>query len=343
MIVYIPQNIDPYNTHLKNLVEAYNSKGIEIIVGYDFFLGNILPDIIHFHFLEGILKHIKYNEIEFFNRLDAYKEKGVVFLLTMHDLRPHAKVKQFDYPTLFRKFLHYVNLFIHHGENSIEILKREFPVLSGKARHIVCHHGDYLNDMRIFNQTQEEARIALKLPLKKKIILIFGQLQFKNTSFAEEVFGLLSNKYSDAILLMAGVKPIFRYNRINKIYYKINNTCFNFFRTNKVLIHNRFSQLETYQLFMASDMIFLPHKSGLTSGLIPMAATLGKPFVYPNIGVFEEQAEYCFAQKYESNNKNEAFNAIQDILSSGVQSFDNSKWLENNNWEKHVEHIFSNL
>ena len=343
MIIYIPQNIDPYNTHLKNLVEAYTSKGIEVIVGYKTFMsGSEVPDIIQFHFLEGILDYLKYDEKLFFEKLDTFKNKGVIFLYTVHDVRPHSKITKIDYPGFFANFLNYINLFIHHGESSIDILKKEFPVLSDK-RHIVCHHGDYLNDMKNFHESQDSARFLLKLPLSKKIILVFGQLQYKNTSFAKEVLDQVRKKHRDAILLMAGVFPIFRYNRINKLYYKLNNTFINFFHFKKILIFNRFSQHETYLLFIASDVIFLPHKSGLTSGIIQMAATLGKPFVYPGIGVFEEQANNCVAEKYECGNKHEAYYAIDKILTSGIRSFDNSKWLVNNNWEKHVERILSNL
>jgi len=109
------------------------------------------------------------------------------------------------------------------------------------------------------------------------------------------------------------------------------------------MIHKRFSQYETYLLFTASDVIFLPHNEGLTTGNIPMAATLGKPFVYPDIGVFAEQAEDCFAKKYECGNVNDAVNAIDSILSSGQSFFDNKVWLEKNSWSEHVSVILSNL
>ncbi len=341
MVIYIPQNLDPYNTHMKNLAEAYTSRGIEVITGFKNFISEqIIPDIIHFHFLEGLLKYIKYDADAFFKHLDFFKGKGVSLLYTIHDFKPHAEISKLDYHALFRKFITYVNLFIHHGESSVGIFTKTFPEISSE-KHIICHHGDYLNDMKTFNESKERARKILKLPENKKIILIFGQLQFKNTSFANKVLNEVRKKYNNAILLMAGVSPKFRYNRLNKIYYKFNNKVLNIFRFKRILIHKRFSQFETYLLFTASDVIFLPHNSGLTTGIIPMAATLGKPFVYPDIGVFKEQAKYCLAEKYECENISGAYNAIDNILTSGKTTFDNSKWLENNNWGKHVEQILS--
>jgi len=343
MVIYIPQNLDPYNTHLKNLAEGYSSKGIKVISGFDvFFSGHQIPDIIHFHFLEGLLKFGRYDESAFFKQMDFFKNKGVFFLFTFHDSKPHIEINKLDYYILFNKFLTYVNLFIHHGESSIKILTKIYPEISSK-KHIVCKHGDYLNDMKTFHESMEDARKILKIPANKRILLIFGQLQFKNTSFAEKVLKEIRKKYDNTVLLMAGVSPKFRYNRINKLYYKFNNNFLNIFRFNKILIHKRFSQFETYLLFTASDVIFLPHNSGLTSGIIPMAATLGKPFVYPDLGVFAEQANYCIAEKYQCDNINSAVNAIDKILNYKIQSFNNSKWLENNNWTKHVEHILLNL
>lgn len=328
---------------MKNLVDAYESKGIEVIVGYNNFIsGKVVPDVIHFHMPHGILSEIKYNETLFFEKMDFFKKKGVKFLYTAHNILPHKEVSIVNYPVLFCKMFNYIDMFIHHGKSSIEILKKEFPNISNK-HHIVCHHGDYLNDMRNFHESQECARKILKLPLNKKIILIFGQLQHKNTSFAENVFAKVRKNHKNAILLMAGVSPIFKYNRLNQLYYRVNNRYLNKCRKDKILIHKRFSQYETYLFFISSNVIFLPHNSGLTSGIIPMAATLGKPFAYPDIGVFEEQANECFAEKYEKNNIIAAYTAIDKVLTSGIQTFENSKWLLNNNWEKHVENIVANI
>jgi glycosyltransferase involved in cell wall biosynthesis len=343
MIIYIPQNIDPFNTHLKNLVDAYASKGIKVFVGYKLFLNDsFVPDIVHFHHAEGLLAYLNYNKNLFFERLESFRKKGVLILCTLHNFLPHGKIRKIKHLDFYGKYFNYVNLFIHHGESSIGILEKEFPYLSDK-HHIVCHHGDYLKDMECFNETQAEARQFFKLPLNKKIILIFGQLQFKNTSFAKEVFDSLRKKHENYLLLMAGVFPVFKFNRLNLLYYKLNNRYLNRFRDGKILIHRRFSQYETYLLFISSDVVFLPHKSGLTTGIIPMAATLGKSFVYPDIGVFEEQANYCYAEKYMSGNKQAAISALDKILISDAQSFDNSKWLEDNNWEKHVQQILSNI
>ena len=111
----------------------------------------------------------------------------------------------------------------------------------------------------------------------------------------------------------------------------------------KRAIHKRFSDYETYLLFKSSDVIFLPHNSGLTSGIIPLAATIGRPFVYPDIGVFEEQAEYCRCEKYKQSNIDDAFNAVAKLLTDSVDSFDNTEWLVNNSWEKHVKLILNKI
>jgi glycosyltransferase involved in cell wall biosynthesis len=343
MIIYIPKDIDVYNTHLKNLTKAYVDKGVEMIVGYETFIyGSILPDVIHFHMVDGLISFMKYDERLFFERLDYFKNRGAKLVYTAHDILTPWKFNEIDYPTFFSRFIDYIDVMIHHGQNSIEIHKNKFPSLQNKT-HIVCPHGNYLSDMRNYNENKDTARLLLKLPKKKKIVLVFGQLQFKNTAFANKVFQILRKENKDYFFLMAGVYPLFRYNGLNIVLYKLNNRLLNKFRLRKKLVLGRVTNYETYLLFKASDVVLLPHKSGLTSGIIAMAATLGIPFVYPNIGVFEEQANYCFAEKYERENKNSACNSINKIINSGIQVFDNSKWLVFNNWENHVDKILSIL
>lgn len=341
MILYIPQNIDPYNTHLKNLIGAYSTKGISVISGYGEFKSEEIPDVIHFHQIEGILTNLDFNQIFFFNRLDYYKQKGVLFLYTAHNLQPHRHIPGFDYSGFFKRFLNYIDLFIHHGENSIHLFLDLYPDLRAK-KHIVCHHGDYLNDMKDFSVSREKARSILKLSPKRKMILIFGQLQYKNTGFAKEVFQQVKNNL-DCILIMAGVYPILRYNRVNRMYYYLNNKVLNHFRKSIWPVLGRFSQYETYLLFTASDVVFLPHETGLTTGIIPLAATLGKPFVYPEIGVFAEQSEFCEALGYKKGDHNEAVRSIEKMLNKENSSFDNTKWLEHNNWDVHVNKIISEI
>jgi len=263
-------------------------------------------------------------------------------LYTAHNVYPHSRKKAINYKEITARFLTYTDIIIHHGKSSITILKEEFPVVSIK-KNIICHHGDYSRDMANFNVDMISARNSLAIPMDKKVILVFGQLHYKNTSFARTTFSHLRSKYKNAFLVMAGVNAKFNYNKLNTIYYDVNNKILNKLRSNRIFIYKRFSQYETYLLFISADLIFLPHYFGLTTGIIPMAATLGKPFVYPDLGVFEEQAKYCLAQKYETGNSNDAINAIDKIFKSGANTFDNSKWLMENTWVKHVDNILSNL
>jgi len=341
--IYIPQKIDPFNTHLKNLVEAYKTLQVDILVGYENFLdATFIPDVIHFHMLEGLLSFLKYDNKLFFKQLDFFQSKGVRFIQTAHNVLPHISIKQLNFEEVYRRYLHYIFMVVHHGSASKEILITKFPELSQK-KHIVCHHGDYLSDMKQFNENYFQARVKLALPQERKIILVFGQLQYKNTSFAMDVFTNIRSKHPEAFLILAGVNPVFRFNKLNKIYYKINNTVFNRFRKDRLHLHQRFSQYETYLLFKAADVIFLPHNSGLTSGIIPLSATLGKPFIYPRIGVFEEQAENCLSEKYDPGNIVSASDALNKIIHADIHDFDNSEWMLNNNWGVHAKKILSNL
>jgi len=342
MTLYIPKGIDPYNTYWKNLVEAYVANEVDVIVGYETFVyGNIIPDVIHFQLVESLLGFMNYDQDIFFRRLEFYRNHGVKLIYTAHNILPHKNSNKVNYSLFFPRFLQYIDLFIHHGSLSIDIFKEKF-FLQDKE-HIICPHGDYMQDVKDFNESQIGARELLKLPINKKVILVFGQLQFKNLDFAKAVFNQVTKNIKDCILVLAGINPLFQHNDINQLYYKINNDLFNKFRTKKRVINKRFSNYETFLLFKSSDIVFLPHNSGLTSGIIPMAATIGKPFVYPNIGVFEEQAKFCKCEKYERSNINEAYDAIAKLLTDPIASFDNAEWLANNSWERHVKLILNKI
>ncbi len=342
MILYIAKNIERYNTYLNNLVEAYKREGVKVILGYEAFIyGNLIPDIIHFHWAESLLKIMNSDQETFFRKLDFFKDHGVKFIYTAHNTMPHKESKTIDYSSFFPRLFQYIHLFVHHGNLSIDIYKEKFPV--NDKEHIVCHHGDYMKDVKDFTESKITAREALRLPKNKKIILVFGQLQFKNLDFAKAVFHKVKRNFKESFIVLAGSNPQFKYTDVNKLYDKINNNLLNRLRKNKRAFNKRFSHYETFLLFKSSDVIFLPHNSGLTSGIIHMAATIGKPFVYPDIGVFEEQAEYCRCEKYKQSNIDDAFKAIAKLLTDPVDSFDNTQWLANNSWEKHVKLILNKI
>lgn len=335
--------MDVYNTHLKNLVDAYAEKNVEVILGYDSFVySNIKPDVIHFHMPEGILNFINYNVELFFERMEYFSRNGVKMIYTVHDLLPLSQKANFDYYTFFNRFFSFITLFIHHGQRSIGIFKAKFIETAIKT-HIVCNHGDYLKDMSLFSDDFDSARNALSIPISKKVFLVFGQLQHKNTDFVYKVFSLLRKTNKDVFLILAGVNPKYKYNGLNQFYYRVNNKIFNRFRKNSLVLNKRFSNHEMYILFKASNLVFLSHNYGMTSGLIPMSATLSKPFVYPKIGCFEDQAEFCLAESYKAKNTSEAIAAINKVLSKSNLNFDNSAWISNNSWEEHVNRILREL
>ena len=342
MIIYIAKNIERYNTYLQNLIEAYKMQGIKVIVGYENFIyGNLIPDFIHFHWAESLLGNMNFDQEFFFRRLEFFKNHKTKFIYTAHNILPRKNLNKVDFFSFFSKFLQYIDLFVHHGSVSIDIYKEKFSLL-GKE-HIVCHHGDYLRDMKDFKESQDTAREALHLPRNKKTILVFGILQFKNLDFVNAVFKKVNRNINDCMLVLAGIRPIFKYEDMNRIYSKINNNLLNKLRNKRRVINKRFSNYETFLLFKSSNIIFLPHNSGLTTGIIPMSATIGKPFVYPDIGNFEEEAKHCKCEKYEPSNVEEAYNAIAKLIEDPIATFDNTEWLANNSWEEHVKLILSKI
>ena len=95
--------------------------------------------------------------------------------------------------------------------------------------------------------------------------------------------------------------------------------------------------------FAAADLLLLSHKEGLTSGILPMAATYCKPVVYPDIGNFQEQIEGWIGESYQCGNIGSALIALDKIvrrMDEGLD-MDNKLWLAKNSWDEHVKRILS--
>ncbi len=349
MTVLLTEN-PGYNSYINSLIVAYQKAGLEVICGNNnFFWSNIKPDILHIHWPERLYKWYvlkkddeqQFNEIK--KRLEWYKQNGSKIIYTVHNLLPHnSKTKEKD-SDFYNLIIEYADLIHHHCPKSIEFVTEKFPKAKEK-QNIVANHGDYLIDYR--DEKKESARRKLGIPQESFVILNFGSQQhYKGSSIINETFSKL--RIRNKFLLTAGN---FRYDTFPfpKNYLL---KALNYFREKnsssaKKFILKPIPPKEIPVIFSASDVVFLGHTDGLTSGILNLAATFSKPVVFPDIGCFEYQMNKWIYEKYTVGNIQQAKIAIEKIHDKYKDDNsipDNTDWLQTNSWDNYVNTLLNKL
>ena len=353
--VLLCERINEANQYVEMLANAYQSFGIDVVFDVQNFLySNFLPDFVHIQWPESIYRwrhKIPENDegINFVvDRLSRFKRFNIPIVYTAHNNFPHENVTEFD-KRIYNLIIKFSDVIVHHGKASIGMISKE--VKDEKKRiNIICPHGPY----PFIEKDSEKARKIYNIPSSRFSYLNFGrQRQNKGGDFIRNVF----KKYNCKTACLFTIGPKKHRNRIFSKYLKIpvsvtsslERSYFRtsaFFQGKKRTFYRTVVQDEIPFIISACDVMVLGHQEGLNSGLLALAASYGKPVVFPDIGNFCEQVEdWPWHECYQVGNIQSAVNALQRMeeklkgLAPGVVKFDNSKWLVSNSWEKHINRI----
>ena len=341
MNILITEKPNQANAYIDSLANAYKKSGNSILFTTDnFYYSNFIPDVIHINWPESLYKwQVDFNEkkdlVGFIaERLDFFKKKGSIIINTVHNIQPHEIEKNWEHK-VYNLIISKSDVFIHHGKKSIELLNQNYPV-SVKKINIVAHHGDYLS---VYEKRDKKLlRKKYKIPRHSFVILNFGnQRPYKGEKFIDEIFKRinLSGKY----LITAGN---FHYDHRSQINFFISRLkkrirCI---RLNNIhRMYRRITEDEVKDLFNLADLLVLGHQKGLSTGLIPLAATFSLPVVFPHLGNFKEQAEDWSDYFYKPENLQDAITTIERAYSQRNCNKSNAVWLKKNSWEIHVKYI----
>ncbi len=339
-----------YNSYINSLIIAYQKAGHTVICGSNnFFWSDFKPDILHIHWPERLYKWYvlkkedkqQLKDIE--KRLRWYRQNGSKIIYTVHNLLPHNTKAPENDSKFYNLIIEYADLIHHHCPKSIDLVAEKFPAAKEKP-NIVANHGDYLIDYR--DVSKETARRTLGIPQKSYVILNFGSQQsYKGNSLINKTFSKLEIK--NKFLLTAGN---FRYDTFpfpkNYILKVLNRFRMKSNSTTKKYILQPVPPEEIAVIFGASDIVILGHSSGLTSGVLNLAATFSKPVVFPDIGCFEYQMDKWIYEKYPVGNIQKAKTGIEKIHEKYYESTSiphNSDWLKTNSWNNYVNTLLNKL
>ena len=355
MIVLLCGKKDSKNQYIELLAKSYQKQGHQVIYDvHNFLYSNFLPDFVHIQWPEAFYRWknnlpASQDTLQLIlERLRLYNNNQIPIVYTVHNTLPHENATMFD-SQLYDLISCNADILVHHGQASIEITKTKYPG-SAKSTHIICPHGSYPFEPKNWIESRE----AYKLPKSKYIFANFGrQRKNKGFDFVQRVFKHLNN--NDIYLFNIGDKNpryrpdnnvlrfIWRYK--NRLSLYLNENTYGLFGNTKT-IYRQIPNSEIPFIAAASDVFFLGHLNGLNSGILALAASYGKPIVYPTLGNFGEQLSgWPWKYSYKAGDVDSAMVAINKMYEKlkdhmpGDMKNDNSEWLNKNSWEIHVRKI----
>ena len=318
-VIHIPYNRTPYQrlllTNLKHL-----SLDVEYgrIVKFPAFgdislLSNLLTghcvDIIHLHwqhkFLLGCNKlRTILRSLSFITQVLLMKTFGKRVVWTVHNITNHEK-KHEELEIFFSTMLaHCVDAIIVHCESARRRVREIYKIRDRKSI-VVIPHGSYLsvykNSVSVGN-----ARKYLNVSPTDLTFLFFGNIRpYKGVIELIHSFRRLDTK--NATLLIVG-KPH------NKRFLELLKEEAG---GSSVRLIPRFVSDDEIQIYLnAADILVLPYTDILTSGVVMLAISFGKPIIAPRTGCLSDVLDNSGSFLYDSTDKYGLLNAMKDALFS---------------------------
>jgi len=308
-------------------------------------------DVLHLQWPEyycQINKITKKSIKDFENKL-IYWKKHTKIVFTRHNILPHMfdnliKSKKNLVNDLYRLFYEYCDGVIHLGEYSLNNYPEYYK---NKSLHCIIPHGMYKSYLK--SKSKNECRNELDIDHNKKVILVFGRVRkFAELKLILKTLNKLPKEY---IVLCPGLKyitTIHKYrNRLKNLLKFVKGIIFlpirgftgiqvlhNIYSANQWLIgykmidkmnsvNRRFywgtsfindDDIQLY--FMSANVVFIPRKGVLNSGVIPLAFYYSLPVVAPNCGNVTELISSSNNYIYEEGKSIKAKVAIEKCFNN---------------------------
>jgi glycosyltransferase involved in cell wall biosynthesis len=285
-IIYFPDwsHRNPYQRLL--YTELNNQYGINV-VGYNsnFFNNAILKKhkheckYIHIAWLHSFVDINNDDDIaKFLNTLFYATSVGYRIIWTSHNIVSHES-KYVRKEIALRKFVsEFCDYILVHGKFAKDKLL-EFSIASNEKLYIVPH-GSYVN---FYPNTISDNNARKKLGLNDKnfVFLFFGNIRdYKGIDILLNYFNEISSSYPNAKLVIAGRIFDKKIESMISEFILINNN---------VVFHKDFidpSHVQYY--FRSADIVILPYKKILTSGVAILSLSFRKPVIAPRTGLLPE-------------------------------------------------------
>lgn len=317
---------NPYQVLLYTAMQSVGKVKIE-----EFNWKNIIRnkyDIVHIHWPESnkLKKHFaiaSLYSIAFILLLKISKARGAKLIWTIHNIQTHEK----NFPLLerihFKAFTNMVDGFIAMNKEAVEVAVKAYAVLKDKP-HKIIPHGHYKEFYK--NEiSPSKARQFFDFGEADKVFLVLGNIRpYKGLEKLLHQFRQLNDKSYK--LLIAG--------KVDKEMLHYKSTLERIKADDKRIIFRfEFVKDDDMQYFLnAADVVLLPYKSMLNSGVLLLALSFNKTIAMPvfdNLGSLQKKY-HPWIYTYKDLAENDFVNAME----KSKQNLNNVVEMIDENWNK---------
>ncbi|MBV6485342.1 MAG: hypothetical protein KFKLKKLM_01903 [Flavobacteriales bacterium] len=302
---------DSYTNFYKHKVDIINIHWPESIFGFS------IPSIEQLCDLEESL-------------IEWKKTKKIVY--TIHNNEPHIHINK-NNKILYELIIKYADALIHLGKFSLTEFKKNYPNSINKKMTIISHPAYTLFENNI---TKNEARNILKIPLHKKVILVFGSV--RTNEEASLIFNAFNKvKTNDKFLLISNFnvyKPLPK-NLIQRVKKYINTKLerLKHILRRNTLINYDFVLNNKVQVYLnAADVIFIARKKILNSGNVFLGYSFKKIVVGPDVGNVGEYLKAANNPVFNPQKIQSIANALEEGLNYNKDKGDSNFQFVNDNY-----------
>jgi hypothetical protein len=282
-------------------------------------------DALLIHWPEAIfnweeINDTKLNELQ--NFLNTVKKSTPIFHC-VHNLKKHGVVTDL-YLKLYDIVWQSVDVFVHLGAYSKELLKNKFP----ESVHTKINHPLYKGTFPKFTKTT--VRKELGISRDTQVVFIPGKIRtinerrllikgFKKLETPDKL--LISHRFffrpfpltaSNRPLLKRLMKPL-----VVLFDYLINRPL----NQKQAVLKNKnfLSTQEMGKMMTAADVIVVPRLQSLNSGMVYLALTYNKPIVAPLVGNIKEIVETTASYGFDPNKEQSFYEALKKAFMLGAK------------------------
>ena len=300
--------VNPYHTQL---MASLRSLGVHVLSPEPLkslyarcIAGTEKVDVLHIHALPRLrLSPVHVGRyILCYWRLDRLRKRGTRLVWTVHNFHNHESNYRLIEGSVARHFSLRMDSLIVHGRKAKQIIESNWNVDPRRRIHIIPH-GHFIDSYRN-DVSPEAARASLGLSASDLVFLFVGLIRpYKGVVDMVEAFRACAD--SNSRLVIAG-RPVGE-----KIRNEVERSIQGDSRIRFVPEHVNDDDVQKYM--NACDVVVLPYKRILTSGVAALGMSFGKPCVAPRAGCITDMLDEQGAVFFDPSIDGDLERAMREI------------------------------
>jgi glycosyltransferase involved in cell wall biosynthesis len=224
------------------------------------------------------------------NLLVKLRQIGYKIIWTIHNQLPHDTTDTNFHLDVRRRLVEQCDHILTHGYGEQETLVNEFGIKSSQIS--VMMHGSYESYYPSY-ATGDFSRKKLGLTNSAFVVLFFGNIKgYKGVDDLIKAYKLLKKSHSNSVLVIAG-----------RVFDEETNSALTVAKKSDSsikLFRKYIADEEVQYFFKAANVVVLPYKKILTSGVAVLATTFGTKMLVPRKGLLQEYVPNVLTEYFDT-------------------------------------------